>query len=725
MLVQRVKKAVNSFLGQKSGLPIESYGMDAAEQISNFTLRNGRLERVPGSTVYSSILDDQAGGVTSLSRFKDMFVGQRGNALTCETAEGSQIFETITSDLLSTQKMFTAPWRDRLFFTNGTDNTFLLNRAQTLTGYKYGFLGMDPPPFRASGPFFSINPGVGGNIPDGTYYYLITLFDAETNSESPGYASVQAQDGLYELSPNNEDFGPQPAVVTISGGPDPVVVGGTELSSYLVFAKAQVPRATHFVIYRGQKVGGGATGLYESFFRVPNTNASSSMNGDIFINIDTFIDEGLSFIDNTAVLGSVSLPENNSPPPTKARINLGYNWAVTQGLTTDSLDQTNIHGFRHMRFFRDQLFGIGAKSPGYNVSQITVGDDQMDIIGVVNDFIDILYGSEVYQPDYYPYLWEVARGDGQDAIGLGVLGDTALLVFKEKSTYYLSGSSPSDYVLRVMDTSAGCVHESTIQETPIGVITLDNSGFVLFNKIGIGTRVSDDIENIIDDILFEYASTFYSEYDPVNRFYYCSVVVAGSQTPNITLCLNLESMQWSTQQGAEGLSRVIDVNSNREIVDVIGSKSTGRLLDFSDEENVTNDGAGIVSIWTSGPIDFGDDQHKKKMRWLYVRALCASSWTVDIEVIPDYEESRKYVIEDWGVLSSQSTWYSSDIATDGSLIWDEGNWASAGPERKISKIPIVCKGYTFQVRITNKSTDELAWGFALEGVSAEAEMLEK
>jgi len=101
----------------------------------------------------------------------------------------------------------------------------------------------------------------------------------------------------------------------------------------------------------------------------------------------------------------------------------------------------------------------------------------------------------------------------------------------------------------------------------------------------------------------------------------------------------------------------------------------------------------------------------------------ASTWTVNIEIIPDFDESRKLVIEDWNVLAAQSEWYSSDTATDGDLLWDDGQWASDGLVRKTSKIPISGIGYCFQIRIINKDTDPDRYGFVLESVSIEGTML--
>lgn len=711
----RVKEKAPAFKGQKSGLPIESYGIDCGAEIKNFCLKEGQLKKSNGNSVYATVLDGQSGGVRSLHRFQYRWVAQRGSGLTLEDTEGGAVFTNKTTSLLSTNRLYSANWRDRIVFTNTQDAVQLLH-ASAASGATdtYGLFGLDAPSAISSSWF---SGATSGNVEIGQYFYLITLYDENTNTESPASGALCGRDGLYELSPNGR-MGPIPAEHNVSTSAKIVEIAYADLVSWLNTNTALYPRATHFIVYRS---GSQAGGLYLTFNRVPIKN--TTQDGQVFVKISQFITDGSAFHDNTATanLPSVSLLENNSPPPTPVRMLAAYNYALSNitGAETAARTTADYSGFRHIKFFRDQLFGIGARSPGITVREMAVGQTGEKVSGRVNNFADLLHGSEVYQPDYWPYVWEVGRGDGQQAIGLGVLGDVALLAFKEKSAYYLSGSSPDNYVLRIMDTNKGCVHQSTIQETPIGVITLDRGGFVLWNKIGQGERISVDIQDLVDQIDFRYADRFYSCYDPKDNRYRCAVSLPGAQNPNTTLVYDLESQQWTYESGAEGLCRASDTGSTHGFVDMVGSVTNGRLLDFSSEQSVTNQNNLIEGVWTSGTINFGDDQRKKKMQWIYLRAKSASSWRVNIEVIPDYDESRKFVIEDWDAISSQSLWYSSDVATDGTLIWDEGNWASDGPTRQVSKIPVKCIGYTFQIRIIHREVDPNRYGFAIESISAE------
>lgn len=736
---ERVKDKASAFKGQKSGLPIESYGIDSAEQITNFHVRNGQLEKVNGNVIYATLTG--AGAVNSLHRFKYLWLGQQQSSLFIETpsslpigsVDGNGIFFQLNaaSPLISAATLYSSVWRNQIFLTNGQDCQSILSieGGSSGGGFSYQKLGLDSPDKVA----LTITNSNSGNVDAGDHYYMISLYDGNTNTESPCAGAFPSIYGLTELSPNGF-LGPIPTRLADAGSGKTVLIKYANLVTYLEAELAKYPRATHFIIYRSTAT---VSGLYPSFFQVPMVNGSSSQNGNVHINIFSFINDIQDFIDNTAdaSLPAVSPPTNNSPPPTPARLLAGFTYAKNTyspslGILENWTAQ-DYSGFLHTRVFRDQLFGVGAFSYGFTVTaEVALAAGQEKVSGKVLNFRDVIHGSEVFQPDYFPYVWEVGVGDGQTTTGLGILMDFALLAFKDKSTYYLGGASPDNYVLRIMDSMRGAVHCSTIQETPVGVITLDRGGFVLWNQIGHGVPISNDIQDIIDQITFTNAANFYSCYNFLFRRYECSVTTPGFQYPNLTLEYNIDSGQWSTAQGQEGYSRKIDSKVNGALIELVGSTTNGRLLDYSSSINVTNQGGGITAIWKSGSINFGDDQHKKRVKWLYIRAKSGKNWKVNIDIIPDYDESRTWTYPGgYDSLASLSTWYSSIAATDGTLIWDDGsgsvggNWESANLTRQIAKIPVEGVGYNFQVRITNFDLDPNNYGFAIESVSLEGVQL--
>lgn len=766
---QRVAAKAPKFNGQKSGIPIESTTIQDAADCRNFYLHNGQLVKVNGSSLHGEALIDEPGGITSIHNFKDSVIVQRGTHL---AVNASVVYSTTYTDALSagssltsTKKFFSAAWRNQLVLVN-TQDAYVYHYNDTSGSFKR--FGLDPPEGISTSLALFVVDGAG-NVDQNENYYLISLYDSATNTESPCMGALPTADGIFELSPNGF-LGPTPSASPNGAGSTQIMVyGGLGLKTRIDNANtANQGRATHFIVYRaGPKVGG----LYTSFRRVPLKDGGT-YDGNVILPISALRGDSVAplagqisdFVDNTAYasLPAVSPPENNSPPPTPERLLgalSGYR-SRESVVTPEDWLVTDYSGFRHVRFFRDQLFGIGAKSYGFTVSQdISFGSNlTQKVTGKVTQFNSLLHGSEVYQPDYWPYRWDVGVGDGQEAVALGVLGDVALLCFKEFSTYYLSGSSPDNYVVRIMDPQRGAVHQGPVQETPLGVISLDKSGFVLWNKIGQGQPISEAIQDIIESIDFVHCAQFYSCYDAKLNIYRCSVATTGAvvsnglTVPNLTCILDLNTMQWTFEQGSEGLSRLqFSVNSSNitsiaiangeapagteidvgKVYDLVGSATNGRIYDYSLSSNVTNPGEQpIEAVWTSGTINFGDDQHKKRMKWVYLRAKSQTGWKVNIEIIPDYDEARKFVIENWDVVSSQSLWYSSDAATDGSLLWDSGTgtddggrWASDGLVRQVTKIPVSSIGYSFQIRIIHKETDATRYGFAMESVSAEAVQL--
>lgn len=727
-LNDRVREIVKSFNGQKSGLSVELLSMGDCVVLENFITKNGTLIRDWGATIFTTVLASQTGGINYIGKFGYRFLVQRGQRLAIQSLEDSTSFsDSSTLNLPDTitysedNKCIDDRWRDSLFIANKVDfmrfNTSVDKDTAISSSYTFKRVGMDPPlnvsASKLATADFTIN---GGNIENTDHYYLITLYDGDTNSESPAMGAHIADNGLYELSANGTQ-GPVPIAIAAPGVTFKSTIAHADMAAWLTAELLNCARATHFIVYR---CAAKVSGLYPTFYQVPATTGGQS--GQRYINIATFLASADDFVDNTsdANLLAIQLPENNSPPPTPKRMLDAYNYAKGTSLTSI----TPYEGIRKIRFFRDQLFCVGASSPGFTVDQMTLGNGER-VSGTIFNFSDLLHGSEVFQPDYFPYVWEIARGDGAKTIGLATLGDVALIIYKERGIYYLSGTSPDNYIIRPMHNELGCVSEHTIQETPAGIICLDRGGFVLVDRIGSAKIISSEIQDVIDSINYDQLDRFYSYYDDRYARYYCAVCTKSSTTPNRTLCYDTRSGNWSVLRGQEGLSQKIDFGSDNNYRIMIGSKSTNYLYDKSDQTVVTFNGAMVESKVMTGPIFFGDENKKKRMKWIYITANSTTDWTVDIYVIPDYDVSRQHVLRNIGSNSSYSLWYTSQVSTDGTLIWDQENWSAAPGTNTPLKIPVSCVGRVFQILIVNRSTKQIQNKFVLGSLSCEAIMMGK
>jgi hypothetical protein len=422
---ERVAARVATFKGQKSGVSLESTTIEDGSSIVNMMLKEGQMEKINGGTIYAEILPSESGGITSLTRFKNLTIAQRNFSIAAEDSEGSATFTTLTSALTSNNRMQYANWRDRAFMVNGVDAKFLLNRtSETLDANRtFGNLGMDPPTYSALAlAAFQTNTTRGvGSVANGLYGYFITFFDKDTNSESPAIGAKINQDGLFEISINGDQYyAPVPQQNLVSGGPKSVIFAYADLVAYFNEQISLNPRITSFAIYRSTATSAsistrGDGYSYSSALRI-NNSVDGDATGICIFDINEFIAAGLDFVDGDAVAATtIGLPENNYPPPTVPRLKAIHDYLVTLGFVQGSFDYSANSGFSKIKVFRDQLFGVGASSVGNLINPISIagvpiplppGLHKNDRYG---NFQDILFGSEVYQPDYFPYIWEVGR----------------------------------------------------------------------------------------------------------------------------------------------------------------------------------------------------------------------------------------------------------------------------------------------------------------------------
>lgn len=145
-----------------------------------------------------------------------------------------------------------------------------------------------------------------------------------------------------------------------------------------------------------------------------------------------------------------------------------------------------------------------------------------------------LYYSQIGNPEQYNLLnYEfVNPQDGQKIIALHSVNQSTLLVLKERSAYLLVGSTSTEWEVRLLTNSVGCVSKRSVVEGD-GVVTWwSHQGPVLWTKAGEPQFISD--ATIIplareNQIYLNSADDCKVAHDPVNhRFLYSLKVVAGN-----------------------------------------------------------------------------------------------------------------------------------------------------------------------------------------------------
>lgn len=668
---------VTVFTGQKSGLPPELLRPQDSSLLYNMIIRQGKPSKIPGYTLYHSA-SYGSGKAFWLGRYKHKWVYQRECSVYIEDSEDAGTFTKITDDLTAA-KILSDIWRDKLYMVNGYEQKFY-------DGSNLKDIGLYPPgngiiyePSRD--PFAFSVTGSAGSLGSGTYKYIFVYYDSTTKTLSLPWGSMVGEDGVFNhteyTSTNTTGFIPYSVTVSANDA-----VNLMDTSDFSFLTNNPPSRADKYRIYR-TKVGGS----------------------DYYFLAERDIGDDSVYVDKVAdsTLTELYTPSEFIPPPNKTAIE-------NAGGTVNS-------GFVDARFWRDSLYLLGLDFESFSTAQ---SGGNFPIDKDVNESDSMLFASDSFLPDYYPFNYEIGKGDGQKATALGVVG-SQLAVFKERSIYQLIGTSLDNYVVRIVDTVHGCVHAATLQETKFGIICLSHVGVVLFRGNAPAKVISDDIKDEIEELNYGEVANFSSAYDQYNDLYYLQCVRGTSSLINRTLIYNVKEDSWSVSRGREGSSIHFASGSDNKVRGLIGTQTGLDLYKIDDEDVVTNNGNTMLSRYRSGQFVFGDPTKQKKAKWLYVTAQCKENFVINVALYCDYSQGSVY--EQNGINSSSAyATYASASTDDDGAIYDTSRYSSKLVQKTI-KIPVFGVGRSFRVEIEEANTDAGKGRFTILAVSLEAIVL--
>lgn len=670
-LRNQAKEIINFFTGQKSGLPPETLKPSESALLLNFLPEEGKLAKVNGTKLYSSV--SGAGQITWLDRLDFKWLLQKGRQIFFEESENSQTFSNITTTY-SSEKIFSDKWRDRVYLVNGTDRSFF-------DGTNLKNLSILPPG-QGAVPRPNVVPSsvpLGGSIGAGTYKYTFTYFDSTTETESLPVGSLPDEKGLFVNTEFDADVNKLGWIfyeVVASAGGSSVSFDVNQIKAITINAE---PRVDKIRFYR--TTAGGS----EYFFA-----------GDADVPTET-IGVSAAFTDTLADadLGELLLTDFRTPMPSKTG--------------QENAGATNVQGLSHIRFWRDQLWAVG-----FETEEHTVTDTLKDI--EVKNFSSngILYASDTFLPEYWPFDFEIGRGDGQRLTSIGVFADT-LAVYKERSIYVILGSNPSNFFPKIIDTVNGSVHQSTIQETPFGIISLGRGGFNLFDGRGAARLISEPIKDEIANINFASIQNASSSYDDAENRYYLSCPTGTSSLPNRIFVYKVNEDAWNVIDFSNVTSLRYDFGSDNTIKALYGN-DRGQLLDPTDPKEVTNDNQTINAFYESGQIDFGDSTTRKRLKWITLTAETALEFNVDINVVIDFAQVNSYSLSDFS--SSHS------FAVYDTAIYDTDFYSERIAPKKV-KIPVNAVGRVFKIQIIEKNRNSNNHSFKILSVGLEATVVSR
>lgn len=662
-LDREVEERVSLFSGQASSVPFGVLTAGQAARVVNFICRKGKLQKAWGASLYAQpVITGGAAGISWIDRFASKWIFQQGNAIALEDSDGSATFTGIGTILNGEdgQRISSDKWRNRIFMVNGAENKFY--EDSLLSGSKFLTLGIIPPGngARTGQPTLTINNVGAGNVATTQPIYIVTWYDSQRGIESLANGAVVGENGLW--AGDNQ--------VQLS----PATAGNREYQVDITALKAagyDTDRVDSWFLYRKN-----TTDL--TFKRVSNTATAIATN----TKNDNVADASLGTALNT----------DKSPPP--------------GGRYYTSATSTSVYGPQFVKFFRDQLWLFGVNYPG------SLSEEFIPANGIA-------YASDVHNPDYWLYEFDIARNNQQKDTGMAVFLNT-LIFFKERSTYAIEGTNPDNYVVRPIDVRRGCVAPGSIQETPVGVIALSAEGFILSTGSGPSTPISDGIFDEIRNINFAQRDKIISAYDNQEGKYECHVPMLPSVNNTQIFIYDTTFKTWDLKRIGMAQAVKYDINSSLSRIGLAGDQLTSKLYNVVDETQTTFNGQTILAHWHSKHFDFGHPDKNKRLVAIKIKGKAYTDFKLTIDIIMDFGADT-FTIPDILSESTYSTWASSATDEDG-MTWDQDNWAGEFVEKKF-EIPATGVANNFQIIIRESETSANRGGFQLEEIILTANLM--
>lgn len=675
MLEKEVMERIAGFSGQKSSTPHGLMQATDAMQLKNFLVRKQSLRKAWGADLYAQPLFNLgSNGITWIDRYSNRWFVQQGPVIALETAESSKAFTEISTAMTTSAsgpdgvshnlRIRSDKWKENIFLVNGKDS----KRYYETSGGTNPFItiGLIPPGngyADASQPAISFSDGgAATTTKPANPIYIITWWDSSRSVESLPNGAIVDEDGLW--------FSKKEFTYTIAADHKAVV----DISA--VKAAGYDSRVSGWFLYR--------LSTADSVYRRVNDDA---------------IDIGTStYTDDTAeadLLGLV-LDETISPPPD------GTHYLTLAGT---NLQGANCFGPRFVKFFRDQLWLFGASYPGSDLGYLPVKS--------------ILYGSEIDNPDYYPFAFDIARSTQEEDTGLAEFRNT-LHMFKTRSIHILDGTAADNYVVRRIDRQRGCVAPGSLQETPKGIICLSSDGFIIVDGTGPAKLISDSIFDEVQNINFLYLEGVSSAYDLKEGKYECHLPTGANNKNSSVFIFDVNEGTWQFKTKAVGSAVKYDLDSKARSVGIMGDLNNSRLYTITDTAFPTFNGQTILARFASKHFDFGQPGKLKRLRYIKIKAKSVTDFAISVLISIDF--GRETI--DLGSISSESVFsvWASGPSDAAGMTWDVDNWDGPFVDRKF-EILASGIGRNFQIIISENESGALNSGFEIGEILLEANLL--
>jgi hypothetical protein len=261
---------------------------------------------------------------------------------------------------------------------------------------------------------------------------------------------------------------------------------------------------------------------------------------------------------------------------------------------------------------------------------------------------DILYSAPL-MPEVFPTDNRLSTGEdaGGEITGLYTTRD-ALVVFKRRGLYLITGNPLEGFEMKNFTREVGCCAAGSIAEIPgYGLAFLSDDGIYIIvgageesGQIGRLEKISTPIPDYIDRINRGAAVQATGFYYPRDKEYWLCVPVDGSQENNFVLVFHTDVGGWSYRENFPIGCAVTTADQRRRLFFGTNdtTSETNKGIHVYDTSLSTKGSLGNVSpLWESIDIDFGSAY--KGVNPKYVMVQCLGYGDNDITL--DYTVNRQ------------------------------------------------------------------------------------
>lgn len=315
--------------------------------------------------------------------------------------------------------------------------------------------------------------------------------------------------------------------------------------------------------------------------------------------------------------------------------------------------------------------------------------------------------------NYFP----VGSSDSGEIIALKATR-TALVVFKRRGIYIVTGNARDGFSIAEVSTQRGCSSTMSVQEVPgVGLVFANESGVYALTNLGGDQYALTQIPNLADvlpetweRVTVGALQAARSVVNHATKQYMLAVPVDGAMRPSIVLVYHYERRAWSVMPRMP-VSCFTESGDHRGYVFFGSHDDTNHPgVHVISRGSNTKDGDAIESIYETVPLDFQGRYESFGVKTLQVFAVAYGN----NDLILDYYADRK-----------RTTVNTSEKRRDQNAItrlpvWDEAAWSASAMWERHRPVPlrvdpdVTCREFAFRVTCQDRM-QIVDWELGLRG----------